>query len=122
MRRSATSLRPEERLRSGAEIDRVFAQGRSAACRGMRLLYAGNSLTFNRVCVIPARGHRRAVDRNRTKRLGKEAFRATKATIVTGYDMVMICYPGDYSFAERMAQFRQLVGKAKLGVCSPDPS
>lgn len=109
MRRSLTK---QERLRSRQEIDRVFASGESRSCPGMRLVFCTNALDTCRFAVIAARGHRTAVERNRTKRLARETFRLNKTDIKPGFDFVIICYPGDYRYADRNEQFLKLLSKA----------
>lgn len=111
MRRSLTK---RERLRTRREIDRVFSVGKTATCKGMRLAYASNRLSFTRLVVIPVRGHRNAVDRNRSKRLGKEAFRSVKERVVAGFDIAIVCYPGDYKYADRHEQLLQLLSGGQL--------
>jgi ribonuclease P protein component len=108
------SLTKRERLKTRAQIDRVFASGKTAKCKGMRLAAAPNDLDIVRVSVIPARGHRNAVARNRTKRLGKEAFRLVKHQIVPGHDVVVVCYPGDFTFADRQEQLAELLARTDL--------
>lgn len=80
----------------------------------MRLAVAPNGRDFVRVTVIPARGHRNAVARNRSKRLAREAFRLIKHRIVPGYDFVIVCYPGEYTFADRQEQLQNLLAKKHL--------
>ena len=80
----------------------------------MRLAYAVNEFGLSRLVVIPARGHKNAVDRNRSKRFGKEAFRSVKERIVTGFDFVIVCYPGDYRYADRHEQLLQLLSLEHL--------
>jgi ribonuclease P protein component len=106
------SLTKQERLRSRQEIDRVFADGKGESCRGMRVVWASNGLDYSRMAVIPARGHRTAVERNKSKRLGREVFRLSKPRISPGFDFVIICYPGDYRYADRQEQFHTLLSRA----------
>ena len=80
----------------------------------MRLAYLGNGRESNRIAVVPARGFRTAVLRNLCRRHGKEAYRALKTDMKTGYDLVVVCYPGEYSFAERRYQLSCLLKKACL--------
>jgi ribonuclease P protein component len=80
----------------------------------MRLVYAPSDVEWSRLAVIPARGHRRAVDRNRTKRLAREVFRLNKHRMAGPLDIVIVCYPGDYRFVERQEQFLQLLGRERL--------
>jgi ribonuclease P protein component len=111
MRRSLTR---EERLRSRAEIQRVFKTGKSVRTGGMRLAYLPNGREYNRIVVVPVRGFRTAVQRNLCRRHGKEAYRALKPDIEQGYDLAIVCYPGEYTFAERQNQLSSLLRKAHL--------
>ncbi|MBU8912998.1 MAG: ribonuclease P protein component [Spirochaetales bacterium] len=108
------SLTKRERLRTRREIDRVFKVGKTATCRGMRLAYAVNGFGLSRLVVIPGRGHKNAVERNRSKRLGKESFRSVKERIVAGFDLVIVCHPGDYRYADRHKQMLQLLSLEHL--------
>lgn len=80
----------------------------------MRLAYLPNGRDENRVVVIPTRGFGTAVRRNLCRRHGKEAYRALKGELRTGFDLAILCYPGDYSFAERRNQMSSLLRKAHL--------
>ena len=86
----------------------------------MSLAYAPNGHDFSRLVVIPARGHRNAVERNRSKRLGKEAFRSVKERILTGIDIAVVCFPGDYRYANRREQLLQLLSRGGLLRDTPD--
>lgn len=85
----------------------------------MRLAVLANDLPYNRIVVIPAKGHRRAVDRNRAKRCGKELFRLTKNDIKSGSDLAIVLYPGDYSYSDRQAQLKSLLQRANLLIAGP---
>ena len=92
----------------------MFRHGNSVSTIGMRLAYLPNERDVNRIVVVPARGFRTAVQRNLCRRHGKEAYRALKADVATGYDLVIVCYPGEYSFAERRNQLSRLFAKARF--------
>ena len=109
MRRSLTR---EERLRSRTEIREVFRAGATVRIGGMRLTYLPNGRSLNRIVVVPARGFGTAVERNLCRRHGKEAYRALKAQMNQGFDLVFVCSPGHYSFAERRNQMSSLLSKA----------
>jgi ribonuclease P protein component len=111
MRRSLTR---EERLRSRSDIQRVFRSGKSVRTNGMKLLFLPNGRSFNRIVVVPTRGFRTAVERNLCRRRGKEAYRALKTETIGGMDLVILCYPGEYSFAERRNQLSCLLSKANV--------
>lgn len=111
MRRSLT--RPE-RLASTRDIRAVFRSGDQYRGNGMKLFVMPNHGPINRVVVVPAKGFRTAVARNRCRRHGKEAYRALKNELETGFDLVVLCYTGDYSFAERQTELSRLLEKASL--------
>lgn len=80
----------------------------------MKLFVMPNHGTLNRFVVVPAKGFRTAVARNLCRRHGKEVYRALKPELATGYDLVLLCYQGDYSFAERRTELSRLLRKASL--------
>ena len=53
-----------------------------------------NDLDHNRFAVCPVRKYGTAVERNRAKRICREAYRNLKLEIGTGYDIVFVIYPG----------------------------
>jgi ribonuclease P protein component len=111
MRRSLTR---RERLGRGHDLDRLFAGGARSSCFGCRLVAIENGLTMNRVAVVNARGYRRAVDRNRDRRVFREAFRLTKGEIGTGRDIAFVLYPGAFTPKQRRAQFDEIVRRSGL--------
>lgn len=80
----------------------------------MQLHLLRNQLPYTRMVVVPSKGFGNAVKRNRCRRHGKEAFRAQKDEIKSGFDLVFLCFPGKYSFAERVNQMSCLLKKAEL--------
>src|SRR5262245_39339468 len=80
----------ELRLRRDADFDRVRSGG---ATRTSRLLVAKvlpNDLEMNRYGFAAGRRLGNAVQRNRAKRLMREAARALHPTLAAGYDIVFI--------------------------------
>jgi ribonuclease P protein component len=112
MRRSLTR---EERLRTRDEIRDVLSRGKRVGVQGMRLSYLPTDLHYARIVVIPARGFGTAVRRNLCRRHGKEAFRALKPMIKPGFDLAIMCFPGEYTFTDRLNQLSSLLRKARLG-------
>jgi len=108
------SLTRRERLRGRTAIRRVFSTGKSAERKGIRLLYVENSLSWNRIAVCPVRGFRRALDRNRAKRLCREAYRDLKHQVEAGYDIAFVLYPGEFSLRDRHRQIESLLERVGL--------
>ena len=111
MRRNLTR---RERLKAKADLQRVFTGAASFETKGFKLLYVENALPWNRVAVCPVRGFRRAVDRNRQKRVCREAYRQLKERIRPGLDLAFVLYPGDYGFQDRCRQMQTLLQRAGL--------
>jgi ribonuclease P protein component len=111
MRRSLTS---RERLKSRAELKKIFTSAPSAETRGIKLFYSANSLAWSRIAVCPVRGFRNAVLRNRHKRLCREAFRALKERIEPGFDLAFVLYPGAFGYRDRLCQMEVVLDRAGL--------
>lgn len=101
MRRSLTKT---ELIRTKNDINRIFKQGTSVSCLGMRLISLDNELGYDRLIVIPAKHYGRAVDRNLVRRRVKEVFRnyenrhsSLETTTEITKDYVLIVYPGKVS-------------------------
>jgi ribonuclease P protein component len=90
------------RLSRSAEFDRVYRQGRSQASRYL-VLYAfpRGGEDGPRLGLSVSRKLGGAVDRNRIKRLLREAFAAEEATLARGYDLVIVARPDLKELAER---------------------
>ena len=108
------SLTRRERLRGKAEIRRVFSTGKSAERKGIKLAYVENNLSWNRIVVCPARGFRTAVQRNRDKRVCREAFRSLKDRILPGHDIAFVLYPGEFGYHDRLRQIDSLLDRVGL--------
>ncbi len=73
-----------------------------------------NDLTFNRFAVALVRKYGNAVERNRSKRYLREIYRNLKESIVPGIDIVIVLYPGNFSFSDRKNQFFSLLKRGEL--------
>jgi ribonuclease P protein component len=62
-------------------------------CRGVKLFALKNNLPHNRSCFTLSRNFGTAVERNRAKRLGREAYRLLQPRFSGGYDLVLLVYP-----------------------------
>ena len=104
----------DERLKRREAIRAVFDRRDAVACSGARLFRLENGLARNRIAFAFARKFGTAAKRNRARRLGREAYRLLKNRLKSGYDLVLLVYPGRDSLADRMAQLETLFFRAGL--------
>jgi ribonuclease P protein component len=83
----------EERLKGRDEIRAVFNRGKVVSCRGAKLFVLKNGVSGNRLAVTFARKFGNAVQRNRTRRVSREAYRLLRNRLKTGFDLVILVYP-----------------------------
>lgn len=94
-------LPKQERLKSKKLIERVFLEGRSITVFPLRLIFLNTKLPedvpFQIAVVAPKRHFKSAVERNRIKRLIREAYRLNKHHIFNntkGQFALVILYLG----------------------------
>ena len=81
-------LRPDERIRSRPEFERVYNDGTRVSGRFMTVFLLANGREIQRCGVAATRKLGPAVERNRAKRLAREIFRRHK--VAPGYDIVIV--------------------------------
>jgi ribonuclease P protein component len=101
-------------LREKGRIREVFNRGRSLGAQGAKLFALKNDLEYNRICFALPRKFGNAVERNRARRLGREAYRQLRPRLRGGFDLVLLVYPKGADFARRMEQLQFLSAKAGL--------
>jgi len=112
VRRDRATLGRRQRLLKTAQFRAVYA-GRARAGDGCLVAYARpNGLDATRLGVSVGRRCGGAVERNRIKRLLREAFRQARAAFPRGYDVVLVPVGRAYTFAGADASIRALVPEA----------
>ncbi|HTA32701.1 MAG TPA: ribonuclease P protein component [Solirubrobacteraceae bacterium] len=109
------------RLSRSAEFERVYRQGRSVANRHLVLYTFPNASTERpRLGLSVSRKVGGAVERNKVKRLLREAFSHAEEELLSGQDVVVVARPAAGELAEREglagmdASLAELIAKAGL--------
>jgi ribonuclease P protein component len=115
------------RLSRSAEFEHVYRQGRSVANRHLVLYTFPNASTERpRLGLSVSRKVGGAVERNKVKRLLREAFSHAENELLTGQDVVVVARPPARELAEREglagvdASLAELIAKAGLHASPAD--
>jgi ribonuclease P protein component len=84
-------FRPHERINDPAVFRRAFERKRSASDGRLIVYGVENGLDFPRLGISASKRRvRKAADRNRVKRLIREAFRLNKPDLPPGVDLIVV--------------------------------
>lgn len=104
----------EEKIKNPVDFKKLFKNGKKASISGAKIFYLENNLEINRIGFPLPRGYGNAVQRNLSKRYSREVYRLLKTHLNTGYDILILIYPGNDSFNTRCVQLRTLFNKVGL--------
>ena len=77
-------------LRNQKDFSHVYNKGKSRGSRFVVVLYRRNNLDYTRTAFVSSKKVGNSVERNRARRLMKEAYRSVKDQIRSGYDIVFV--------------------------------
>lgn len=77
-------------LRKQSDFARVYKQGKSKGSRSAVILYRRNGLKFTRTAFVSSKKVGNSVERNRSRRLMRAAYKAFEPSVKKGYDIVFV--------------------------------
>ena len=101
------------RLKKQADFQRLFQKGKRVFSPSLTILYRPSAKMTMGISV--GKKHGKSVQRNRIKRLLREAFRATQEEMKGTYAIVLIPKVSEkYEYATFRRQLQWMIGKEKL--------
>jgi len=106
-------FRPHEHVRDRRVFQSAFALRRAVSDPALVVHAVPNGLDHSRIGIsVPRKITRKAVVRNRLKRLVREAFRLSKRELPQGYDLIIVPRRTDLSAQAVSASLRKLAPDA----------
>ena len=82
--------RSEFTLRKQRDFARVYKQGKSKGNRFTVILYRRNGLEITRTAFVSSKKVGNSVERNRSRRLMRAAYKAMEPEVKKGYDIIFV--------------------------------
>ena len=77
-------------LRKQSDFSRVYKQGKSRGSRFAVILYRRNGLKYTRTAFVASKKVGNSVERNRSRRLMRAAYRSVETNVKSGYDIIFV--------------------------------
>ena len=77
-------------LRKQSDFSRVYKQGKSRGGRFAVILYKRNGLKYTRTAFVASKKVGNSVERNRSRRLMRAAYKAVENRVKSGYDIIFV--------------------------------
>ena len=77
-------------IRNDKDFSDLYRKGKSAGSKYVVVFYLKNGLDYSRKAFLASKKVGNSVARNRARRLMKEAYRKTEASVSPGYDILFI--------------------------------
>ena len=77
-------------LRKQSDFARIYKQGKSKSSRFAVILYRRNGLKITRTAFVSSKKVGNSVERNRSRRLMRAAYRNLEPNIKSGYDIIFV--------------------------------
>ena len=77
-------------LRKQNDFNRVYKRGKSRGTKYVVLLYMKNNLGYSRFAFVSSKKVGNSVERNRARRLMREALRSFRSSVKPGYDVIFV--------------------------------
>lgn len=107
----------KNRLKKREDFAKVFSKGAYAGYDGLSIKYASNSLTDSRIGFPVGKNYsKKAVVRNRTRRVLRKAASEYLADIKPGFDIIVMIKPTSQNVELRMIseELKKVLQKARL--------
>jgi ribonuclease P protein component len=107
----------KHRLKKREDFAVVFSKGTFSSFNGISIKYAGNSMESSRIGFPVGKNYsKKAVIRNRTRRILRAAFNELLQELRPGFDIIVIIKPAyqEILFEKIVTELKKVLSKANL--------